>query len=457
MNVQAHETLEPGEARCPGPSTRDLILRDGWNVPPELVTESYEFLGDEDIPYERYTSRALFAREMEKLWPKVWQWACREEHVPEVGDYHVYDVGNHSILVIRVAEDEIKAYYNSCLHRGTQLRPSDSTGSVTQLRCPFHGWTWNLDGSLREIPCRWDFPKVTDEAFSLPEVKVARWGGFVFINMDPDAMPLEEYLEVLPAHFANWPLDRRYTAVHVQKILPANWKAAQEAFAEAYHVLETHSQALYTASDANAQYDVFGERTSRFIHTVGIPSPHLTEPVSQEEILKRMRGGQGDMDIPLGGTARAVVADHLRQALGEAYKIDLSAWSPSELMDSIQYHLFPNTYMHSGITLPLIYRFRPNGMDTESAIFDILVLRPIPEGEAAPEPPEPVKLGVDDSYLTVRGLDPGLAQVYDQDTKNLGMQQRAFHNRGKRGETLGNYQEIRIRRMHKTLDTYLRA
>jgi phenylpropionate dioxygenase-like ring-hydroxylating dioxygenase large terminal subunit len=461
MNVQTPETPRPGEARCPGPSTRELILRDGWPVPEALVAESYRFLGDEDIPYERYTSKAFFDLEIEKLWPKVWQWACREETIPEVGDHHVYDVGPYSILVVRAAPDEIKAYWNSCLHRGTQLRPSDSTGNVPHLRCPFHGWTWNLDGSLKEIPCRWDFPKVTDEAFRLPEVKVARWGGFVFINMDENAMPLEEWLEVFPAHFANWPLDKRYTAVHVQKVLPANWKAAQEAFAEAYHVLETHSQALYTASDANAQYDVFGERTSRFIHTVGIPSPHVAEPVSEEDILQRMRGGQGDMTVPPGSTARAVVADHLRGALSEAYGVDLSAVSPSELMDSIQYHLFPNTYMHSGVVLPLIYRFRPNGMDVDSAIFDILVLRPIPENGVAPEPAEPHRLAPGESYTTVPGLDPGLAVVYDQDTGNLAMQQRAFHSAarggGKRGETLGNYQEVRIRRIHKTLDAFLGA
>ncbi|MBI1180472.1 MAG: aromatic ring-hydroxylating dioxygenase subunit alpha, partial [Alphaproteobacteria bacterium] len=315
------------------------------------------------------------------------------------------------------------------------------------------------DGSLKEIPCRWDFPHVQDEAYSLPEVKVARWGGFVFINMDENAGPLEDFLEVLPAHFAHWPLEKRYTALHVQKVLPANWKAAQEAFAEAYHVLETHSQALYTASDANAQYDVFGERTSRFIHTVGIPSPHVAEPVSETEILRRMRGGGEDLSVPEGGTARSVVAEQMRTAMGEAFDVDLSGLSPSELMDSIQYHLFPNTYLHSGVALPLVYRFRPNGMDVNSAIFDILVLRPVPEHGEAPEAPEPVRLKPGETYTTVPGLDPGLAVVYDQDTGNLEMQQRAFQSAaagaGKRGETLGNYQEIRIRRIHKTLDKYL--
>ncbi|MDA0338493.1 MAG: aromatic ring-hydroxylating dioxygenase subunit alpha, partial [Proteobacteria bacterium] len=200
----------------------------------------YEFMGDEDIPYERYTSQEFFNLEIEKMWSKTWQWACRDEHIPEVGDNYVYDVGPYSILVVRHGEGpgDVKAYHNSCLHRGTQLKPSHSQGNSPKLRCPFHGWEWNLDGSINEIPCRWDFPKLTDEDVQLPEVNIGHWGGFFFINMDPDCMPLEEYLGVLPKHFANWPLENRYIRAHVQKTLPSNWKASQEAFVEAYHSLE---------------------------------------------------------------------------------------------------------------------------------------------------------------------------------------------------------------------------
>ena len=90
-----------GLARCPGPSTRDIILADGWKVPDALVAESYEFLGGQDIAYDRYTSPEFFRKEVEKVWGKAWQWACREEHIPEAGDYVVYDIGPHSILVVR--------------------------------------------------------------------------------------------------------------------------------------------------------------------------------------------------------------------------------------------------------------------------------------------------------------------------------------------------------------------
>ena len=450
--------LQPGEARCPGPSTRDLILEDGQPTPAALTEERYAFLGDADLPYERYTSRTMFDLEMRKLWPRVWQWACREEHLLNVGDYLTYDVGPHSVILVRAAPDEIKGYVNACLHRGTQFRPSDSRGVAPILRCPFHGWSWSLDGRLKDIPCRWDFPHVLDEAYRLPEVKVERWGGFVFINMDPDAGPLEDHLGVLPDHFRDgWNLENRYTVLHVQKELETNWKAAQEAFLEAYHVFATHTQALPTAGDANAQYDIFGDTVTRFVHTVGHPSPHYTRSQTQQEILEKMRSAPAGTIVAEGKLARSVVADHLRDTLGTEWSVDLAGYSDSEMMDSIEYHLFPNMCLFPGVSLPMIYRFRPIGMDPGRTLFDLLFLQPLAPGQERPEAPAPHRLGPQDSYADAPGMSPGLGFVYDQDTDNLAMQYKGFQASRKPGETLGNYQEARIRRMHLTLDRYLEA
>ncbi|MDH3640545.1 MAG: aromatic ring-hydroxylating dioxygenase subunit alpha, partial [Gammaproteobacteria bacterium] len=87
---------KPGEARCPGVTVQDLLDKDSREVPGYLRAHTYSFLGDEDIAYERYTSVEFFERELTQLWPRVWQWACREEHIPEPGDYLVYDVGPYS-------------------------------------------------------------------------------------------------------------------------------------------------------------------------------------------------------------------------------------------------------------------------------------------------------------------------------------------------------------------------
>jgi len=162
--------LAPGDARCPGPSAQDIIARDGDNPPPPLLEGAYEYLGSEDIPWSRYTSQAFYDLEMERMWTRTWQWACREEHIPDAGDYYVYDIGDHSVLVIRGADRQVRAFVNSCPHRGMQFCASGEQGSGKQfIRCPFHGMSWQLDGSLREIPCRWDFPHIEDEHFALSE------------------------------------------------------------------------------------------------------------------------------------------------------------------------------------------------------------------------------------------------------------------------------------------------
>ncbi|MBI1181470.1 MAG: Rieske 2Fe-2S domain-containing protein, partial [Alphaproteobacteria bacterium] len=159
MNIENPKSLKPGEARTPGQSTKDIILRDPKPAPQPIVTEQYRYLGDQDIPFDRYTSREFFDLEMKKLWPKVWQWVCREEHIPEPGDHIVYEVGDYSFIITRTDSGEVKAFYNSCLHRGNQLRPGrDEEGyalSGNDFRCPFHAWIWNIDGTLKDLPCDW--------------------------------------------------------------------------------------------------------------------------------------------------------------------------------------------------------------------------------------------------------------------------------------------------------------
>ena len=105
----AESQPKPGEARCPGISVQDLMDRDSRTVPAYLREHSYAFLGDEDIPFARYTSRDWFDKEIEHMWPRTWQWACREEHLPAPGDYYVYDVGPYSVIVLRDSSGAIRA------------------------------------------------------------------------------------------------------------------------------------------------------------------------------------------------------------------------------------------------------------------------------------------------------------------------------------------------------------
>src|ERR1700733_5317297 len=159
-------------------------------------------IGEDDVvPRARYTSTDFAAWEFERLWSRVWQVACREEEVAEVGEYCEYMIGDQSILVVRSSPDAIHAFHNSCLHRGTRL--ADGTGRFGDscIRCRYHAWRYDLDGRLVEVVDRDEFEPIPSET-ALRAVQIARWGGFVWINLDLAAPPLLDYLDPLPTLLA---------------------------------------------------------------------------------------------------------------------------------------------------------------------------------------------------------------------------------------------------------------
>ena len=262
----------------PRPSVQEIFAADVNPAPPVLREESpTDGARLQDVSAERYYSKAWHDREVEKVWRKAWQLAGRVEEIPNLGDHLVYEIVHDSLIVVRTGPEEIRAYVNSCLHRGTLLRTEG--GCVKQFRCPFHGFTWSLEGRLTRLPAAWDFPHVEPENFNLPQAKVGLWGGFIFVNFDPDCEPLESYLEILPEHYRAFRLEDRYKAAHVAKVLPCNWKFAMEAFIEAFHVSCAHPQVMGYYGDQNTQYDVWpGVRhVDRMISVQGVPSPAFAD------------------------------------------------------------------------------------------------------------------------------------------------------------------------------------
>jgi phenylpropionate dioxygenase-like ring-hydroxylating dioxygenase large terminal subunit len=449
----------PGSARAPGPTLREQLLVDPTPPPWPLLEESPRFFGDHDIPYSNYTSNEYAQSEYDHVWSSTWQWACHVDHISESGDYSVYDVGPYSALIVRTTDGSIKAYANACMHRGTQLRSPGTCGFATQLRCPFHGWTWSLDGELVDLPDRWDFPHVSDESHRLAELPVDTFAGFVWVNFDPDAEPLHTYLGVLPDHFAEFDLDDRYIETHVRKRLPANWKAGVEAFLEAYHVRETHASGQL-GDEVTTQYDIFEPNVSRFIHTTGLDSPQRPVKRTEQEILehltRNLRRGMDPLELPDAMRARDFYAKYVQREMGERYGRDFTGLSESITLDSIEYFCFPNAMFFPGLTLGMVYRFRPDPTSIDHCYFDLLMMRPRPlEGESPP-PPEVIELDVDDSYTIAKSLG-GLGRVYDEDTANMAAQTRGFRASRKRGQTLGNYQEIRGRHLQRRVRELLDA
>lgn len=448
---------EPGQARSPGPSVQDILSSDTVPASGTLREVSYEYLGCSDIPKERYYSPDWHRLEVERLWRRCWQMACREEELLSPGDTVVYEVADASILLVRTEEGRIKGFHNACLHRGATLRSTD--GYTPELRCPFHGFTWSLDGDLISVPCQWDFPHVDTDRFHLPEVLVDTWAGWVFINMDPGAMSLAEYLGDLPDSFP-WPHEDFTKQAHVVKVLRCNWKIALDAFIESFHVIATHPQLLTMLGDSNTQYDVFpGQaRWNRMITAQGVQSPHLPRVMEEQEIMDAMIGQfmpEGAyFPVPEGQTARAMLAMMVRGQI-QSHLGAQAGPSDSEVLDAIEYYVFPN-FVPWGAFSRINYRFRPYGNDPDMCLMDVMLLAPTAPGRPRPAPAPVRRLGVDDDWTEAPELG-ALADVFMQDSANLPRIQQGLKASVKPGITLGNYQEIRIRHYQAELERWVRG
>ena len=448
--AEAAIQLDPDNMpRSPGLTYQDLLDQDTHEVPEVLRAQSPKFLGDADVSAARYTTREWHDLEVERLWKRVWQMACREEDIPAAGDHIRYDIAGLSFIVLRNGSGAIKCYPNACLHRGRMLKEFD--GHASELRCPFHGFCWSLDGQLVDIPARWDFPHVNNEEFSLPEIPTATWGGFVFINPDQNCAPFADYIKDLAWQFERWDLSKLYKQAHVAKIMPANWKITQEAFCEAYHVNGTHPQVLKSLGCVNSQVDIW-ENCARVITPALTPSPLLDYEVTNQDIVRAtldIPEGQPVPELPEGMSPRAWSAAMSRESQRAAAGDLVDRYCDAEMVDALDYTLFPNFHPWGAFNR-ITYRFRPNGNDHRSAIMECMMLAPF-EGERPP--PAAIRwLAPDEPWSAALGF---LGRVFDQDAFNMPKVQLGLEATYKAGVTLANYQESKVRWLHHKLTEWV--
>jgi phenylpropionate dioxygenase-like ring-hydroxylating dioxygenase large terminal subunit len=201
----------------------------------------------ETLPWSWYSDPDVLRREQERIFRWAWQYVGHEGMAAEPGDRFAAEAGDVPVLVVRAGE-ELRAFLNVCRHRGSLL--VDRAGNGKSIQCPYHAWTYELDGSLRAAP-RADREQgfVADE-LSLVEVRLERWGPLLFVNPDSDAPPLTETLSPLPELV---PLDGLEFRVREEYELEANWKIAGENFLECYHCPVAHkgfSAAFEVSPDA---------------------------------------------------------------------------------------------------------------------------------------------------------------------------------------------------------------
>jgi choline monooxygenase len=194
------------------------------------------------LPPEVYTSQDWYNREVERIFLKSWLLATREEEIPNPGDYVRVDFFGEPIIVVRDRQRKIHALSASCRHRGAEV--AKGKGNCRAFICPYHGWTYGLDGALLGAPSMEQAVGFDKKQCALPSVRTEMWGGFVFINFDPDAEPLMTSLADLPERFKAYRMDEMVVTRKWVNKINCNWKVWVENSREGYHVPIAHRGSL---------------------------------------------------------------------------------------------------------------------------------------------------------------------------------------------------------------------
>ncbi|TGD71056.1 aromatic ring-hydroxylating dioxygenase subunit alpha [Mangrovimicrobium sediminis] len=453
------------------------------NKPEDIIRSiSIDEVGEPlTYPVEAFISPEYAAAEKELLWPRVWQMAGRVEDIPQVGDYFTYNICDESIIVIRTAPDTIKAYYNVCPHRGRQLvnTPDDCNqvrGRKANFVCGFHGWTFNLDGENTYILDKPDWQGVLDdpERICLSSLNCDTWGGWVYINMDPDCAPLEEFLGDAKRILDHFEFDKMRYKWRQWSVYPCNWKTAIEAFMEPYHVAGTHSQLLkygeyYAYSKPYGLHGVSGfderdaqHKNSQSSSVTRVGRKDQDPRISTYELIREnyetvnyaaatetlVNAAKRLVDeLPEGTPGNEVIAHLMQSAKADDAKRGVT-WPeiPPEIAAEagLAWSLFPNQTILQGATFALCYRTRPYGDDPNKCIFESYALERFPEGEE----PKP-------EWMNAEPTAEKWGSVLAQDFDNMEWVQRGMKSRGFRGTLPNPHQEQKITNFHRVLSEYM--
>jgi phenylpropionate dioxygenase-like ring-hydroxylating dioxygenase large terminal subunit len=192
------------------------------------------------LPAAWYSDESVAALERERIFARAWQYAGRADQVRDRGSFFVGRAGHIPVVVVRGRDEELRGFVNVCRHRGHPVMSGE--GCRESLQCPYHAWTYGLDGSLRRAPRAEREPGFDSSELSLVPVSADTWGPFVFVNPDPDADPLGEMLGDLPALIAESGVDLAAVRFHSHHEweTKSNWKIAMENFLECYHCPVAH-------------------------------------------------------------------------------------------------------------------------------------------------------------------------------------------------------------------------
>ncbi len=204
-------------------------------VPPQIAP------GAKTLEARWYVSPDVFAAERERIFARSWIAVAREEDLPYPGDYAVVEAAGESLILIRDASGALRAHYNVCRHRGTRLC-ENGTGRLSSIQCPYHAWTYGLDGMLLAARNMSDVPGFARADYPLRSAAVATLDGFVFVNLAGDPEPFAAAFAPLFDRFARWRIGSLRVARTIDYELACNWKLVFQNYSECYHCPLVHPQ-----------------------------------------------------------------------------------------------------------------------------------------------------------------------------------------------------------------------
>ncbi len=415
----------------------------------------------------RYTCPQFLEKEWTSVWSKSWLFAGLLSDLGEAGDYFVYQVGRESIVVLRDDDDHLRAFYNVCQHRGNRLLTNES-GSLNQFTCPYHGWSYELSGELKLVPDAERFcPAIDSKERSLKPVLLEQWAGMIWLNLDPDADSLSDYLGPIMEQLAPYHFEDMVLTEHQTVSINANWKTVRDNFLEQYHVDFIHPQHASFVDCCNSTNYLWplGHSASKvegFVTNSRYPTPETTPP----HLVPALQGLGFDpaaFDDRISEIRSAV--QQRKRELSEELDVDFSGLTDDQLSDVWQFDLFPNTFMTIQAEELWIFGPRPHASDPNRCYFDKFTLQ-LPVEAARNERGVSLAPGLtmsrDDDrpehdVFTSADVINGrksLTITIDQDIEYLPDMQAGMHSRGFDRAVL-NEDEVRVQHFHDWLDHWM--
>ena len=211
--------------------------------------------GAKSLPRKYFVSPDVFAKEQSEILSKRWLLVGHQSQIPKPGAYFLATIAGESVIVTRDQKSQVRGFYNVCRHRGTRLK-EDACGHASAIQCPYHAWTYALDGRLIGAPHMDDVPGFDKADYALHRMNLGLWEGFIFVNLEKNPEPLEKWFSPLKGKFSHWNMSILQPAKRIDYDVRANWKLMFENYSECYHCPGVHPQLQKVSPYDSAENDL---------------------------------------------------------------------------------------------------------------------------------------------------------------------------------------------------------